>query len=105
MYAVGSKVVHPVHGAATIASIEEKSFGDTSQTYYMLNCIAAPRDMTLMVPSGALRRPALVDGRRRSPSHLIRLAADLRCRRPLPTTSTTSGTATWKLSRVRLPLS
>lgn len=52
MYAVGSKVVHPVHGAATIASIEEKSFGDTSQTYYMLDCVAAPRDMTLMVPLG-----------------------------------------------------
>ena len=50
MYAVGSKVVHPMHGAATIVGIEDKSLGDTSNTYYMLECVASPRDMTLMIP-------------------------------------------------------
>ena len=76
MYAVGSKVVHAVHGAATIAGIEEKSLGDTSGTYYVLDCVAGARAMTLMVPVGegghaGLRRVG-------SPARLLRTLASCR---------------------------
>ena len=35
-YRVGSRVAHPVHGAGTITGIEEKSIGDVSHTYYVI---------------------------------------------------------------------
>ncbi|MFP3895685.1 MAG: CarD family transcriptional regulator [Anaerolineales bacterium] len=50
MYAVGSKVVHPYHGAGTIVRIQEKSIGDSSNFYYVIDTIPSPREMRLMVP-------------------------------------------------------
>jgi len=50
MYAVGSKVVHPYHGAGTIVHIQEKSIGDSTNFYYVIDTIPSPREMRLMVP-------------------------------------------------------
>lgn len=50
MYQVGSKVVHPSYGAGVIDSIEEKSIGDITQTYYIIKTLPNPRAMELMVP-------------------------------------------------------
>ena len=48
MYAVGSKVVHPSHGAGTIISIQQKRIGDRSRKYYIIDPVA--KSMRLMVP-------------------------------------------------------
>ena len=45
-YHVGSRVAHPVHGAGTITGIEEKSIGDVSHTYYVIEA----HNMELLVP-------------------------------------------------------
>ena len=50
MYAVGSKVVHPYHGAGTIVRVQEKTIGDSSNYYYIIDTIPSPREMRLMVP-------------------------------------------------------
>lgn len=52
MYAIGSKVVHPGHGAGTIIDIQEKSLGETSRTYYVIDTISgvAAGSKQLMVP-------------------------------------------------------
>jgi CarD family transcriptional regulator len=39
-YSVGSKVVHPAHGAGTIVAIQEKSLGDLRRTYYVINTLS-----------------------------------------------------------------
>lgn len=49
MYAVGSKVVHPFHGAGIIAAIQEKSIGEKKNSYYVINSLSDP-SMQLMVP-------------------------------------------------------
>ena len=51
-YAVGSKVVHPHHGAGTIVSIQEKKIGEMCHQYYIIRMPAMDRshDMELMVP-------------------------------------------------------
>jgi len=52
MFAVGSKVVHPCYGAGTIVHIQEKSIGETTHAYYIIDTVG--RSMQLMVPvSGA----------------------------------------------------
>ena len=48
VYAVGSRVVHPCYGAGTIVRIQEKSIGETSHAYYVID--TACRSMQLMVP-------------------------------------------------------
>ena len=47
-YTVGSKVVHPRLGAGTVMDIQEKSIGDLTRTYYVIDPVAA--SMELMVP-------------------------------------------------------
>jgi len=59
MYAVGSKVVHPYHGAGTILRIQEKSIGDVTNSYYIIDTIPSPRAMRLMVPVEAAERLGL----------------------------------------------
>jgi CarD family transcriptional regulator len=51
-YPIGSKVVHPHHGAGTVVSIQEKSIGETSHQYYVIHMQAMDRShaMDLMVP-------------------------------------------------------
>ncbi|MFO7917190.1 MAG: CarD family transcriptional regulator [Anaerolineae bacterium] len=49
MYAVGSKVVHPFHGAGEIAAIQEKSIGKQENSYYVINALSES-SMQLMVP-------------------------------------------------------
>ena len=48
MYSVGSKVVHPCHGAGTVVRIQEKSLGDLTHTYYVIDTL--PGSMRVMVP-------------------------------------------------------
>jgi len=48
MYIVGSKVVHPCHGAGTIVRIQQKSIGATEHTYYIIHTVGKP--MQVMVP-------------------------------------------------------
>lgn len=48
MFTVGSKVVHPCYGAGTVMRIQEKSIGDTTHAYYVINTVS--RSMQLMVP-------------------------------------------------------
>ena len=36
MFKVGDKIVHPMHGAGTIESIEEKSILNEKQSYYIM---------------------------------------------------------------------
>jgi CarD family transcriptional regulator len=48
MYSIGSKVVHPRHGAGTIVRVQEKRFGDVTNTYYVIDTIS--REMQVMVP-------------------------------------------------------
>lgn len=59
MYAVGSKVVHPYHGAGTIVRIQEKSIGDSTNFYYVIDTIPSPREMRLMVPVDDAERVGL----------------------------------------------
>ena len=47
-YKVGTKVVHPSHGAGTIVCVQEKSIGDMHNTYYIIDTL--PGDMQVMVP-------------------------------------------------------
>jgi len=39
-YSIGSKVVHPAHGAGTIVAIQEKSLGDLRRTYYVIDTLS-----------------------------------------------------------------
>ena len=48
MFTVGSRVVHPCYGAGTIVRIQEKSIGDTTHAYYVINTVS--KSMQLMVP-------------------------------------------------------
>ncbi len=50
MYPVGSKIVHPFYGAGTIVRIQEKSLGDATNQYYVIDTVPGPREMRLMVP-------------------------------------------------------
>ncbi|MEA3406886.1 MAG: CarD family transcriptional regulator [Chloroflexota bacterium] len=59
MYAVGSKVVHPYHGAGTIVRIQEKSIGDSTNFYYVIDTVPSPREMRLMVPVDDAERVGL----------------------------------------------
>ncbi len=47
-YGVGDKVVHPQHGAATIAKKIKKDFGGEKRDYYVLDI--ATEQLTVMVP-------------------------------------------------------
>ncbi len=47
-YAIGDKVVHPQHGAATIAKKAKRDFGGKKQDYYILDI--ATEQLTVMVP-------------------------------------------------------
>jgi CarD family transcriptional regulator len=48
MFTVGSRVVHPCYGAGTIVRIQEKSIGNTTRVYYVINTVN--KSMQLMVP-------------------------------------------------------
>jgi CarD family transcriptional regulator len=48
MFKVGDKVVYPMHGAGTIESIEERSMGDETQSYFI---IKMPGEVKVMVPT------------------------------------------------------
>jgi CarD family transcriptional regulator len=48
MYVVGSKVVHPCHGAGTIVRIQQKTIGDLQHTYYVIDTVG--KAMQIMVP-------------------------------------------------------
>ena len=48
MYVVGSKVVHPCHGAGTIVRVQKKSIGEIQHTYYVIDTIG--KSMQIMVP-------------------------------------------------------
>ncbi len=50
MYPIGSKIVHPFYGAGTIVRIQEKSLGDSTNRYYVIDTVPGPREMRLMVP-------------------------------------------------------
>ena len=50
MYLVGSKVVHPCHGAGTIVGVQRKGIGGRRRRYYVIR--APARKMHLMVPVG-----------------------------------------------------
>jgi CarD family transcriptional regulator len=47
-YAVGDKVVHPQHGAATIQKKVRQEFGGKKQDYFVLDI--ATEQLTVMVP-------------------------------------------------------
>jgi CarD family transcriptional regulator len=47
-FQVGSRVVHPCYGAGEIVRIREKSIGEISHTYYVIEAVVG--DMELMVP-------------------------------------------------------
>lgn len=47
-YAVGDKVVHPQHGAATIIKKVKQEFGGRKQDYFILNI--ATEQLTVMIP-------------------------------------------------------
>jgi CarD family transcriptional regulator len=48
VFTVGSRVVHPCYGAGEIVRIREKTIGDISHTYYIIDAVMG--DMELMVP-------------------------------------------------------
>ncbi|MBC7236082.1 MAG: hypothetical protein H5T69_09580 [Chloroflexi bacterium] len=48
LYSVGSKVVHPCHGAGTVVRIQQKSLGEVTHTYYVIDTL--PGSMRVMVP-------------------------------------------------------
>ena len=48
MYTIGSKVVHPCHGAGIVVRIQEKSISETSHAYYVIDTVSGA--MRLMVP-------------------------------------------------------
>jgi len=50
MFPVGSKVLHPCHGAGTITKIQSKCIGSDSHRYYIIHTVTVPRKMQLMVP-------------------------------------------------------
>jgi len=53
IYAIGSKVVYPSHGAGTIVSIQKKSLGDVTRTYYVIDTLSSGQissDRQLMIP-------------------------------------------------------
>ena len=48
MFNIGDKVVHPLHGAGIIVSIDERAILDEKQTYYT---IKMPGEVKVMVPT------------------------------------------------------
>jgi len=48
MLSVGSHVVHPCYGAGTVARIQDKTIGDQTRAYYVIETAHQP--MELMVP-------------------------------------------------------
>ncbi len=54
---VGDLLVHPSHGAARVAGIEERSFGDESGLVYVLTVLGS--ELKIMVPKSAARRVGL----------------------------------------------
>ncbi len=71
-YSIGTKVVHPTHGAGTITAIQDKSLGAESRQYYIIETLAdgeASRTRQLMVPvsraaGSGLRRAGAASGLR-----------------------------------------
>jgi len=64
MYEIGDRVVHPMHGAGTIAEIVEQKVSGKKAQYYLFNMIYG--GMTLMIPvdnsEGVGVRPVCGDG-------------------------------------------
>lgn len=52
MFPVGSKVVHPTCGAGTIVRIQEKSLGDQTCKYYVIETAAKARQLFVPVDRG-----------------------------------------------------
>ena len=50
MYSVGSKVLHPCHGAGTVTRIQSKCIGVNTHQYYVIRTVTVPGPMQLMVP-------------------------------------------------------
>ena len=50
MFSVGSKVVHPCHGAGSIVSIDTKRIGETEHAYYIIEILDSSRTTQVMVP-------------------------------------------------------
>ena len=48
MFNIGDKVVHPLHGAGVIVSIDERAILDEKQSYYT---IKMPGEVKVMVPT------------------------------------------------------
>ncbi len=48
MFKVGEVAVYPGHGVGRIASIEEKEFSGTKQSFYIMRILDT--DMTIMIP-------------------------------------------------------
>ncbi|MCD6302499.1 MAG: hypothetical protein J7M15_03115 [Anaerolineae bacterium] len=48
MFAVGSKVVHPCYGAGTVVHVQEKSIGNNTRRYYVIDAVC--KSMQVMVP-------------------------------------------------------
>ena len=48
MFAIGSKIVHPMHGAGIIREIEEKKILGEVKQYYILELPC--NDMNVMIP-------------------------------------------------------
>ena len=66
MFYVGSKVVHPCHGAGTIISIDKKRIGDAEHAYYIVDILDSSRTTQVMVPvKGAAKAGLRLVGRPR----------------------------------------
>ena len=76
MYVVGSKVVHPCHGAGTIVRIRNKSIGETRHAYYVIDTVSSTRSTRLMVP--VLRAESLGLRHVGKPSRLRKVLASCR---------------------------
>lgn len=57
MYTIGTRVVHPCHGAGIIVDVEKKRIGETSHRYYVIDIAGSPHETLVMV---AMKRVANV---------------------------------------------
>ena len=53
MYAIGDKIVYPMHGAGIIESIEEREFLGKKQLYYFMKLPTG--DMKVMIPEASCK--------------------------------------------------
>jgi CarD family transcriptional regulator len=113
MYPIGCKIVHPFYGAGTIVRIQEKSLGESTNRYYVIDTVPGPREMRLMVPvnnasdvglrevgdAGALR--AMLETASRPPEERD-VEHDFRKRRTLVTELLKSGSFSRVVDAVRM---